>query len=375
VTPRPPQRPNPAPKKRREVLITGMPNFVAVRLLWTLLDAEPKTHVALVVRGDLVERTEAELSRRVGVRSRVRVLRGDVVAPDLGLVDEDLERVLRETTDIYHLASIYHLGVAKNRAEEVNIQGTRHVLDIARRCDRLERLNHYSTAFVAGDRAGVILEGELETGQKFRNTFERTKFTAELEIRRAMHDLPISVYRPSMLVGDSETGEIDALDGPYFFFQLIVNNPTRLPVPLPSAAMHPLNVVPVDYVTRAMHAISIGENNVGRTFHLVDPNPISARDAFRMIAEHAERSAPRGRMPHWLAQRLLALPPVERLTRQGRAFLHELDSLTIFNSMNTMAALRHTGIIAPPFPTYVDRLVRYVQRDRTWGDGDASDLL
>jgi len=357
------------------VLITGMPNFVAVRLLWTLLDAEPKTHVALVVRGDLVERTEAELSRRVGVRSRVRVLRGDVVAPDLGLVDEDLERVLRETTDIYHLASIYHLGVAKNRAEEVNIQGTRHVLDIARRCDRLERLNHYSTAFVAGDRAGVILEGELETGQKFRNTFERTKFTAELEIRRAMHDLPISVYRPSMLVGDSETGEIDALDGPYFFFQLIVNNPTRLPVPLPSAAMHPLNVVPVDYVTRAMHAISIGENNVGRTFHLVDPNPISARDAFRMIAEHAERSAPRGRMPHWLAQRLLALPPVERLTRQGRAFLHELDSLTIFNSMNTMAALRHTGIIAPPFPTYVDRLVRYVQRDRTWGDGDASDLL
>lgn len=375
MTPRPPQRPNPAPKKRREVLITGMPNFVAVRLLWTLLDAEPKTHVALVVRGDLVERTEAELSRRVGVRSRVRVLRGDVVAPDLGLVDEDLERVLRETTDIYHLASIYHLGVAKNRAEEVNIQGTRHVLDIARRCDRLERLNHYSTAFVAGDRAGVILEGELETGQKFRNTFERTKFTAELEIRRAMHDLPISVYRPSMLVGDSETGEIDALDGPYFFFQLIVNNPTRLPVPLPSAAMHPLNVVPVDYVTRAMHAISIGENNVGRTFHLVDPNPISARDAFRMIAEHAERSAPRGRMPHWLAQRLLALPPVERLTRQGRAFLHELDSLTIFNSMNTMAALRHTGIIAPPFPTYVDRLVRYVQRDRTWGDGDASDLL
>lgn len=375
MTPRPPQRPNPAPKKRREVLITGMPNFVAVRLLWTLLDAEPKTHVALVVRGDLVERTEAELSRRVGVRSRVRVLRGDVVAPDLGLVDEDLERVLRETTDIYHLASIYHLGVAKNRAEEVNIQGTRHVLDIARRCDRLERLNHYSTAFVAGDRVGVILEGELETGQKFRNTFERTKFTAELEIRRAMHDLPISVYRPSMLVGDSETGEIDALDGPYFFFQLIVNNPTRLPVPLPSAAMHPLNVVPVDYVTRAMHAISIGENNVGRTFHLVDPNPISARDAFRMIAEHAERSAPRGRMPHWLAQRLLALPPVERLTRQGRAFLHELDSLTIFNSMNTMAALRHTGIIAPPFPTYVDRLVRYVQRDRTWGDGDASDLL
>lgn len=375
MTPRPPQRPNPAPKKRREVLITGMPNFVAVRLLWTLLDAEPKTHVALVVRGDLVERTEAELSRRVGVRSRVRVLHGDVVAPDLGLVDEDLERVLRETTDIYHLASIYHLGVAKNRAEEVNIQGTRHVLDIARRCDRLERLNHYSTAFVAGDRAGVILEGELETGQKFRNTFERTKFTAELEIRRAMHDLPISVYRPSMLVGDSETGEIDALDGPYFFFQLIVNNPTRLPVPLPSAAMHPLNVVPVDYVTRAMHAISIGENNVGRTFHLVDPNPISARDAFRMIAEHAERSAPRGRMPHWLAQRLLALPPVERLTRQGRAFLHELDSLTIFNSMNTMAALRHTGIIAPPFPTYVDRLVRYVQRDRTWGDGDASDLL
>ena len=178
-----------------------------------------------------------------------------------------------------------------------------------------------------------------------------------------------------MVVGDSETGEIDALDGPYFFFQLIVNNPTQLPVPLPSAAMHPLNVVPVDFVTRAMHAISVGDNNVGRTFHLVDPNPVSARDAFRMIAEHAERSAPRGRLPHWLAQRILALPPVERMTRHGRAFLHELDSLTIFNSMNTMAALRHTGIICPAFPTYVERLVHYVQRDQTWGESDASELL
>ncbi len=366
----------PAPRART-VLVTGLPGFVALRLLWRLLADEPDTQVIGVVRPDLMPRAEAELARRVGMRARVRLFAGDVVASDLGLSPADTRHVCERVTDIFHLASIYHLGVAKERAEEVNIIGTRNVLALADRMPLLVRMMHYSSAFVAGDREGVILEDELERGQKFRSTFERTKFTAELEVRRAMQRLPISIVRPSLLVGDSRTGEIDRFDGPYFLIQLIVNNPTRLPVPVPSASNYPLNLVPVDYVVDAMHAISLVPWARGRTFHLVDPNPIAARDALRMIAEHAQRSAPRGSLPSWLARRLMELPVVEQLTRSNRAFLHELDSLTFFNSMNTLSALEYTQVQCPPFPDYVERLVSYVrQRDERWSsEGDSDGLL
>ena len=298
--------------RERHVLITGSPNFVAIRLLWSICDQEPDTRVTLIVRRDLIERTEAALARRVGVRSRVDVIPGDVVAKRLGLSDRAFDELVESVTDIYHLASIYHLGVDKRRAEEVNIQGTRHMLDTARACPNLVRLNHYSTAFVSGDREGVIMESELERGQHFRNTFERTKFTAELEVRRAFGELPISIFRPSLVVGDSVTGEIDRLDGPYFLLQLIALNPTRLPVPIPSSSSYPLNVVPVNFVAEAMHVISLNPWAEGKTFHLVDPNPVSSRDAFRMVAEHARRKAPRGSMPSWLSRRLMELPLVER---------------------------------------------------------------
>lgn len=363
--------------RARHLLLTGLPNYLAVQLVWTVLTAERETLVTAVVRPDLIERTEAALARGAidRHRQRIEILPGDVVHPRLGLNPDTLARLHATITDVFHLASVYHLGVDKRHAEEVNIQGTRHVLAFTERCPGLVRLNHFSTAFVAGDREGVILEDELDRGQRFRNTFERTKFTAELEVRRRFVDLPISVYRPAIVVGDSRTGEIDRLDGPYFFLQLMVNSPARLPLPLPSATNNPLNIVPVDFVAHAAHALSLNPWAEGRTFHLVDPNPLALRDAFRLFAEAAGRNAPVGSVPGWLGRRLLALPGAERLTRNSRAILQELDALTLFNSMNALEGLANTGIRCPPLPEYAAQLVRHIKhRGQGWADLAETDV-
>src|SRR5207302_7042452 len=118
-------------------------------------------------------------------------------------------------TDIVHAAEWSHLAAERSHLERVNVEGTRAVIELAQDCRKLRRLTHFSTVFVSGDRVGVIAEDELSAGQSFRNTYEETKFEAELLVRRAMGQIPCTVLRPAFIVGDSTTGEIDRFEGPY----------------------------------------------------------------------------------------------------------------------------------------------------------------
>jgi nucleoside-diphosphate-sugar epimerase len=242
----------------------------------------------------------------------------------------------------------------------VNVEGTRNVLDLAAAGRRLRRLNHFSTAFVSGDRVGVILEDELATGQRFRNRYEETKFQAELLVRRAQAELPATIYRPSIVVGDSRTGEIDRFEGPYALAILLVASPVTVPLPLPGDAVAPLNVVPVDFVVDA--AISIGENptGAGRTVHLADPAPLSARRVYEMIAARVGKRLPPVSMPARAFQALL-LPVVERLSRFQRPAVEYVNHLAIYNCRTLLELLDGTGIQCPPIGSYLDRLIEFVQ--------------
>lgn len=351
------------PPRTRTVVVTGVPHFVAGLLVRSILQKEPETRVVVLARNDRVDRAREV----VGPSARVEVVPARLVRADLGLEDDVRFDLLERVTDIYHCKSLYHLGVDKRRAEDVNIQATRNLLGFARQAPALHRFNHYSTAFVAGDRDGIVLEGELDRGQHFRNTFERTKFTAELEVRRAAGELPITIFRPSLVVGHSRTGAVDVLDGPYFLLQLLTKNPGRVPLRVPSATGAPFNVVPADYVAEAMHALSLRDGAEGMTYHLVDPAPIRAADAVQLIAEYANAGAAPSRMPGWVRDRFLAVPAVSRWVRSGRAYLHELDGNTFFNAANALRDLRETSLLCPSFPTYVERLVSW-SRTATRGD-------
>lgn len=363
--------------KRRDILLTGYPSFVARRMLTTIMDRAPEARVRLLVRPDHVDSARRHLEDAGVDRERVLLLSGDVVSVDLGLSGTEYLDLIAHTTDVFHVASIWYLGVDRKETRAVNVTGARNILDAASEMKRLRRLNHFSTAFVAGDRTGVIMEDELEEDQRFRNAYEETKYEAERLMRRAMSTLPISVYRPSIIVGDAETGEIDKLAGPYYLMSAIVMMPPNIPMVLPGRGDKPLNMVPIDYVTEAIWAIGEREDTAGRTFHLCDPNPLSARKVFELVAERVGKRAPISGTPMRLARLLMRVPGVEKLTRSPRQFLDDFNQLTIYNSMHTLDAISHE-LSCPPFPSYVDRLIDYIRASDANLDVDmpaAEDIL
>lgn len=343
--------------------VTGYPGFIGKRLVEALAHRQPASKIYVLVQAKFEKDAEAYVGhlREGGETAEVHILVGDVVDMDLGLSGEEYRTLVDEVTDVYHLAAIYYLGVREDQARRVNVDGTRRVVELCREMKRLRRLNHMSTAYVCGDRVGVIAEDELDMGQSFRNAYEETKFEAEVMIRDAMQTLPISVYRPGIVVGDSRTGEIDRFDGPYYVGILLVASPLAVPLPLPGDGVAPLNAVPVDFVVDAILTLGDDPRAEGRTFHLVDPNPMSSRRVYELIAEKTGKRLPRMTVSYRFADALMRLPVLERLIRQQRQAVGYVNHLAIFNSTNTLELLDGTGVRCPPLQSYLDRLMAYVQ--------------
>lgn len=344
----------------RDILITGFPSYMSRRVLDTILEREPKATIRLLARRDQIDDATRRLEALGTDATNIHLLAGDVVAMDLGLSGTEYLELVENVTDIYHIASIWYLGVDRQTIQDVNVQGARNIIDAALEMKHLNRLNHFSTAFVAGDRTGVIMEDELEEGQSFRNAYEETKYEAERMMRDAMRHISVSIFRPSIIVGDSQNGEIEKMAGPYYIMNALVLMPANMPVLMPGKGDKPLNMVPIDFVCDAMHRISLREDAAGKTFHIVDPNPLSARKVFEIVAEAAGRAAPVGSFPYKLAKLVLKFPYLEKMTRSPRQFMDDFNQLTIYNSINTMAALEAQDM-CPPFTSYVEHLVQFIK--------------
>ena len=354
---------------RDVVLVTGYPGFIAQRLVARMVElrrrpgSRPLRIVALVrpQNADAARRELAALDMGRDAGEAGEVLEGDVTQMHLGLSGAEYKRTVAETTEIWHLAASYDLSADPHLIRAVNVDGTRGVLELARAARGLSRLHHFSSAYVSGDRTGVVLEDELDMGQRFDDAYARTKFEAEKLVRRAQAELPITIYRPSMVVGDSRTGEIHRFDGPYFLGLLLVATPVPVPLPLPSEGGAPLNAVPVDFVVEA--ALSIGRNAgaTGRTVHLVDPAPLSVRRVYEMIAARVGKTLPKGTVPHRAVEAVLRLPFLERASRPQRSALQLVNRLVLYNPRNMLDLLAGTSIRCPSIDTYLDRLVDFVK--------------
>ncbi len=340
-------------------LVTGFPAFTARRMLAKLVAAEPETKLYVLARDKFAIDAE-HLIDSLGAGDRAEVLVGDVCDMDLGLSSHEYRALSRELTWIHHLAGIYFMGVDDETARRVNVGGTRTVLDLARDAGRLERVVHWSTAMVSGDRRGTVHEEDLECGQKFHNAYERTKYEAERAVRAAMRQLPITVVRPSIIVGDSTSGEIDKLDGPYYLMVLIATNASGLRLPILGKGDSPLHLVPIDYVVEAAWHVAHAPGAAGKAFHLVDPNPMTARAVFELVAEAANTEKPRGHIPRPLARAVLRTPGLARLRRGPLAFLDMLDHAVHYDQTNTAQALAGTTVRCPALSDYLPQLVRYV---------------
>jgi thioester reductase-like protein len=339
--------------------LTGFPGFIGRRLVVRLLEEDSELRVAALVEPRMAESARAVAAELDG--ARVEVIEGDIAERRLGLDDETWDRLTGEITSAFHLAAIYNLAVPLELAQRVNVDGTGNVLELCAAADRLGRLNYVSTAYVAGVRNGVVYEHELALGQSFKNHYESTKFQAEVWVRDAMDEVPTTVYRPAIVVGDSRTGETQKFDGPYYMLRVISFCESRgTPIPQFGRLAAPFNVVPVDFVVDALVAGSRSDRAVGETLHLVDPEPVTASGLLTTLAREYAGREPSYRVPPALVETALRFERVRGLFAGApRESIRYLNHPVRFDTRRAGDLLAAEDLRCPRFDEYVGAMVRF----------------
>lgn len=342
------------------LFVTGFPGFIGQRLVREMLARDPRTEVACLVEprmADVAHKAAAELPGG----DRVEILAGDITDRRLGLADADYERLTAGTTAVFHLAAIYNLAVPLEVAQRVNVDGTGNVIELCERCEKLERHNYVSTAYVAGNRRGVVYEHELVQGQWFKNHYESTKMQAELWVRESMDKVPTAIYRPAIVVGDSQTGETQKFDGPYFMLRAIsVSVKRKWPIAQYGKSAAPFNVVPVDFIVNGLLAGSEDDKAIGETFHLVDPEPISAGEVFTLLSELYAGRKPSYTLPAKPVELALRVKAVQSLFGGIPAeSIRYLNHPVRYDARRAGDMLGRNGLRLPRFPEYAEAMVRF----------------
>lgn len=345
------------------VLMTGFPGFLGSALLPSILKRVDGSAICLVQPkfATLAERRVAKLGTADPfLEGRIQVVEGDITRPGLGLAAGALTGV----TEAWHLAAAYDLTVGRDVALRVNVDGTRNVLDALERCPMLTRLHYFSTCYVSGRYAGAFGEDDLDVGAPFNNYYEETKNLAESDVRRHMAaGMPATIYRPAIVVGDSRTGETQKFDGPYFVMQWLLRQSRRALLPMvgdPTATR--VNVVPRDFVIDAVAYLSGLPASEGRTYQLADPFPLTVEEMTNTIAEATGKELIKVPLPRRLARASLAhVPGLYRLMRIPPEAVDYFAHPTTYLTDHCRADLAGSGIAAPAFGSYVDRLVDYMR--------------
>src|SRR5207245_2526756 len=352
-------------------LVTGGTGFIGRHLLRLLARREGTTYV--LVRAASRERLET-LVESIGAGDRLKPVEGDGTAAALGLAAADQVRL--KGADIYHLAAVYDLEASEVDNQRANVDGTRHVVELAEKVGA--RVHHMSSIAVAGSRwKGKFTEEMFAEGQVLEHPYYRTKYDAEKIVRES--SAPFRIYRPGLVIGSSETGEADRIDGPYYAFKLIQRLRNAVPpwVPLVGFEGGQLNIVPVDFVARALDSIGHRDGLDGMTFHLTDPAAQSLGDVTNEFcrAAHAPQFTLRvdsratamrpkeatAMLEHWKVAQTLKRRLLEgvRIPEEAIRFA---SSRARFTSEKAQAALEGTGVSCPPLHTYAWKVWDYWER-------------
>lgn len=344
-------------------VVTGGTGFIGRRVVARLLDHQPDAQVWVLVRRQSLGRFE-----RLALDwddERVKPLVGAL--PELDLT----ERVIAELGHVDHLvhcAALYDITAGEAEQRTANVEGTRAVIALALRLGAT--FHHVSSIAVAGDFRGEYTEDDFDVGHGLPTPYHRTKFEAEALVRDTP-GLRYRIYRPAVVVGDSRTGEMDKIDGPYYFFGVLAKLavlPSFTPMMLPDTGR--TNIVPVDYVADALVALMHADGSAsldGRTFHLTAPSTVGLRGIYRGIARAAGLPALRGTLPRSMATSVLKVSGRAKVLRNMAAtqlgvpaeVLDVIDLAPTFVSDETQKALRGSGIGVPEFASYAPKLWRY----------------
>jgi NAD(P)-dependent dehydrogenase (short-subunit alcohol dehydrogenase family) len=356
--------------------VTGGTGFIGRHLIDELLKRKGDVYV-MVRRGSKAKFKELVDTRWSASRERVLPIFGDLTKRELGLSKKDLEKLSGKVTHFFHLAAVYDLTADTLTNEQANIEGTRHAIACAERL-KVKCFHHASSIAVAGLYQGTFREDMFEEATGLHHAYFRSKHEAEALVRNNC-TVGFRIYRPGIVVGHSKTGEIDKIDGPYYFFKLIQKMRRMLPAWVPTLGIEGgrVNLVPVDYVARAMDHIAHQPKLNGKCFHLTDPNPKRIGEVMNIFANAAHAPLMSMRIdarlfsfiPSPVKQGLGMLPPVRRIINQVLADLgipKEMMSFfsypTHFDTREAERALKGSGIEVPPLEDYAWTLWDYWER-------------
>ena len=377
--------------------VTGATGFIGRHLVQELLDNRQGEIFVLVRKGSKA-RMDA-LLRSWGAPTRVTTVTGDLTKPRLGLSRSWISQHKGSIDHFFHLAAIYDMTASDELNEQLNVGGTRAALELAAGL-QVGTFHQVSSIAVSGDYHGTYDETMFDVGQGLPTAYHRTKFESEAIVREAS-SVPWRVYRPAVVVGHSETGVMDKVDGPYYFFPLFKRMRDNLPqwMPVLGVDLGDTNVVPVDYVAKAMDHLAHQPDLDGQAFHLVNPDPQPVVDLVNTFANAAKAPRfavpvdrrvtgilPKGLLPKALRPRgalsgLLRTGPAQIVLREtiGRLgippeVLEHVCFPTTYASRRTERALAGSGVTCPDLDGYALTLWNYWEENLDSDTANDKDL-
>lgn len=290
------------------------------------------------------------------------IVEGDITKQGLGLAQTDLERARSETHTLFHLAAIYDLAVAREVAQHVNVRGTQNVNDFAKSIPSLRRYHYVSTCYVAGLRSGLIHEHELKHTAGFRNHYEESKYLAELSVEALKSELPVTIHRPAVVVGDSQTGETAKYDGIYYLIHYLRKWPGGLTLLNIGNSEVRLNLVPIDFVIEAMVALAKDESAIGETVQIADPAPLTTEQLFDEIAKAVGGRESWITAPRSIVYPVLMAPGAPGITGLPHSAVPYFFLEQTYDSTRARRLLEPHGIRCPKFTDYVGAMVDFVAK-------------
>ena len=348
------------------VLFTGFPGFLGSELLPRVLERREHDRAICLVQpkfADLAQLRAADLVEdNPALAGRIELAEGDITEPGLGLVAGS--GLAGEVREIYHLAAVYDLMVARAIGVRVNVDGTRNMLDYAEGCSGLERFHYVSTCYVSGRHAGIYRETDLDVGQDFNNYYEETKFLAEVDVQARMKGgLPATIYRPAIVVGDSETGATQKYDGPYFVIRWLLRQPVLAVLPVvgdPTSVR--VNLVPRDFVIDAISHLSGRAESLAEVYQLADPWPLTVDQLIDLVGDATGRRVVRLPALRSVAKASLDyVPGLQWLMQIPSAAIDYFAHPTHYTTDNASRDLASAGIEVPRLASYMPRLVAFVR--------------